>query len=97
MDDELVITEDSQSIRAAEHGADLMDESSKKSGRGRPEVAVPRGREPSPERAASPPQGAARARYAAGGVSLRQLARELGVTSPTVLHALRGQTWAHVA
>lgn len=39
---------------------------------------------------------AMRVRYAAGGVSTRELAREYGVDRRAVVFALRGMTWAHV-
>jgi hypothetical protein len=40
---------------------------------------------------------AIRRRYAAGGVSVRTLAREYRVTRKCIQHVLRRQTWAHVA
>jgi hypothetical protein len=38
-----------------------------------------------------------RARYAAGGVTWRSLAREYGVSTGTVQKILEGRTWRHVA
>ena len=37
-----------------------------------------------------------RARYAAGGVLMRELATERGVSVPTIHNAIHGKRWAHV-
>lgn len=38
-----------------------------------------------------------RQRYAAGGVTLKELAEEFGVTRQTIGYAVRGETWSHVS
>jgi hypothetical protein len=37
-----------------------------------------------------------RRRYADGGISLRKLAAEYGISDMALFHAIRGNTWKHV-